>query len=265
VLIAQISDLHVRRKGDLLHHMINPARELRQAVAAIEGLVPRPAFVVATGDLVERGKPKEYRRLRKILGALTVPWFLVAGNHDDRDALREAFPDHAYLPPRGPLQYVVETRPVRLIVLDTTRRRKPGGELDEERLAWLDARLCESPAVPTVVAMHHPPFETGIAPVDAHGFRGRDALAAVVSAHPQVARIVCGHIHRARETAFGGTIASSAPSTAHQLVVDLRADGTYGITLERPAVTLLRWTGREIASTTLRPGDERQRALRAVG
>ena len=173
MLMAQITDTHVRRKGDLLHHMIHTGRELRRAVAAINSLRPRPDFVVATGDLVDRGKAKEYRRLHAILDELAVQYFLVAGNHDDPAGLRDEFREHRYLPRTGPLCYVVESRPVRLIALDTTRGRKPGGGLDAARLHWLDERLLEAPAVPTLIAMHHPPFDTGIPPVDAHPLRVR--------------------------------------------------------------------------------------------
>lgn len=134
VLVAQITDPHVRRKGDLLHHMIHTGRELRRCVAALNARFPRPTFVVATGDLVDRGKKKEYRRLRAILAELEMPVYLLAGNHDDPDGLRDAFGDHAYLPRTGPLCYAVETRPMRLVALDSTRGRKPGGELNEQRL-----------------------------------------------------------------------------------------------------------------------------------
>jgi Icc protein len=264
VLIAQITDMHIRRKGDLLHHMIHTGRELRRCVAALNALTARPAFVVATGDLVDRGKTKEYRRLRKILADLAIPIYLIPGNHDDAGGLRETFPDHAYLPRKGPLCYVVESRPVRLIALDSTRRnRKPGGELDDERLAWLDARLLEAPAVPTLVAMHHPPFDVGIAPLDRHPFRGRENLEAIIAAHPQVTRLICGHVHRATTHPFGGTIASSAPSTSQQLVLDHARHGGYAVRIEPPAFVLHQWTGREIVASVIRTNAGLQR-LRAV-
>jgi 3',5'-cyclic AMP phosphodiesterase CpdA len=249
VLFAQITDLHIRRKGDLLHHMIHTGRELRRCIATINRLPTLPEFVVATGDLVDRGKKKEYKRLRAILAELSVPCFLVPGNHDDGDGLRDAFPDHRYLPGSGPLCYVVESRPVRLIALDTTRRGKPGGELDRSRLAWLDDRLSEAPAAPTVIAMHHPPFATGIGPLDAKPLKGRDELAAIVGAHPQVVRLIAGHVHRGFEIPFAGTVATTIPSTAHQLVIDRDGDRGYTLRLERPAFALHRWTGRNVVTT----------------
>jgi Icc protein len=256
VLIAQITDTHIRRKGDLLHHMIHTGRDLRRAIAVLNAAVPRPALVVATGDLVDRGKAKEYKRLRKLLGELQMPFFLVPGNHDDRDELRDAFPDHGYLPPKGPLCYAIESRPVRLVALDTTRRRARGGELDAARLAWLDDTLRLAPAIPTLLAMHHPPFQVGVTPVDAHALRGCEELAQILAVHPQVVRIVCGHVHRFHEAAIGGVSAVSIPSTAHQLVVDGGAAGLpYTVRIEPPAIAYHRWTGRAMVSEIVRTND----------
>ena len=55
--------------------------------------------------------------LRRLLAPLSVPVYLLAGNHDEPMALRAAFADHAYLPPNGPLYYAVDLGPLRLIAL----------------------------------------------------------------------------------------------------------------------------------------------------
>jgi len=70
--------------------------------------------------------------------------FMIPGNHDARDAMRAAFPEHRYLPADGFLQYTVEGLPVRLIALDTLVEGKGHGELCDERLDWLEARLAEA-------------------------------------------------------------------------------------------------------------------------
>jgi 3',5'-cyclic AMP phosphodiesterase CpdA len=263
VLIAQITDLHVRPKGAVVHHMAPTAPYLRRTLEALEALDSRPDLIVATGDLTDRGKPKEYRRLRKLLAHTSIPVLLVPGNHDDRAVLRAAFTDHAYLPPRGPLQWSVDVGPLRVIGLDSLRKRHPGGELDAERLAWLAARLAEAPTRPTLLAMHHPPFAIGVGPVDAHGFRGVEAFAALVAAHPQIARIVCGHVHRTTTVAFAGTAASTAPSTAPQLVLD-RAGAFYRLRLEAPGFALHRWTGSRIVTEVRTLGGRAAERLEGV-
>ena len=53
---------------------------------------------------------------------------------------------------------------------------------------------------------------------------------------------------------FGGTIASSCPSTAHQAALDLRPNGIDSFTLEPPGFQLHRWTGRRLFTHTLNVG-----------
>lgn len=80
---------------------------------------------------------------------------------------------------------------------------------------------------PTVVLMHHPPFKTFVGPMDAFGLRSPETFASVIKRHPQVETILCGHVHRANEVRFAGTIASTAPSAAHQVALDLMEPPAY--------------------------------------
>ncbi|MFY9780836.1 MAG: phosphodiesterase [Candidatus Baltobacteraceae bacterium] len=242
MIVAQISDLHVTRKGRLLGHMVNTAKYLRRCVARLNSLKPRPDVVVATGDLVDAGKPKEYKRLRKILEELRVPLYVVPGNHDRSDAFREAFADHRYLPADGPAaQYVIDSYDLRLIGLDTTRPGEVGGGLDERRLSWLDEELGRAPSRPTLIFMHHPPFKTGIRQLDAAGFRGGEQFGAIVERHGQIERIVCGHIHRAMQVRWRGRFVCTAPSTAYQFALELRERRPLGFVLEPPGFLLHVW------------------------
>lgn len=179
-----------------------------------------------------------------------MPCYVVAGNHDDRAELKRAFADHqpmaTHLPANdGFLQYVIEDLPVRIVVVDTLLPGHDGGALCAERLAWLAATLAAAPARPTVVAMHHPPFRCGIGFMDELNLDGAAPLAAVIARYPNVERVLCGHVHRAIQTRFAGTIASTCPSTAHQISLDLRhaADPTY--MLEPPGFQLHRWTAED--------------------
>jgi Icc protein len=212
MIIAQISDMHVTAEGRLAYRRVDTAGHLARAVDHLLGLSPRPDAVLATGDLVDAGSPDEYARLRRLLAPLPMPVYLVPGNHDDRQALAAAFADHRYLPREGFMHYVVEPYPVRLVVLDTVVPGEGGGLMCEARLQWLDARLREAPARPTMVVMHHPPFKTGIAFMDSLGLANADALAAVIERHPQVERIVCGHLHRPSSGDGGAPSCSPRPA-----------------------------------------------------
>src|SRR3954451_18665121 len=104
--------------------------------------------------------------------------------------------------------------------------------LCEKRLAWLDRTLGERAHKPTLVMMHHAPFVTGLVHIDSVGMDGVEEFENVIKRHPQVERIVCGHVHRAIQARFAGTLASACPSTAHQTSIDLRVDGEDAFTLE---------------------------------
>jgi 3',5'-cyclic AMP phosphodiesterase CpdA len=157
-----------------------------------------------TGDLVDHGEPEEYEQLRHLLARLSMPVFVIPGNHDAREPLREAFRGAGYLPVDGYLQYAIEDYPLRLVALDTLVPGKHVGMLCAERLGWLDATLAAQPDRPTVILMHHPPFATGITYMDNYGLDNAAGLAQIVARHPQVERIVCGHLHRAIDRRFAG-------------------------------------------------------------
>ncbi|HZQ01980.1 MAG TPA: phosphodiesterase [Reyranella sp.] len=241
MLIAQISDMHIKAAGVLLYKRIDTAGYLERAVAHVMRLDPRPDIVIATGDLVDGGKPEEYALLRELLAPLAMPVYLIPGNHDARHALREAFADQGYLPASGYLQYAIDEHPVRLLALDTLADGKPHGELCEQRLGWLEARLGEQDR-PTLLFMHHPPFDCGIEAFDRAKLKiGGERLADIVRRNPHVERVMCGHVHRPIQTRWAGTMASIAPSTAHQATLDLREGAPLSMTMDPPGLALHQW------------------------
>lgn len=241
MLIVQITDMHLKREGELLYGRIDTTGYLERTVAHVNALDPRPDVALVTGDLVDGGKPEEYANLRRVLSQLAMPFYLIPGNHDARDPLREAFADHAWLPRAGFLQYVVEDLPLRLIALDTLVPGKSWGALCAERLDWLEARLGESDR-PTLLFMHHPPFACGIEVMD--GMRlneGGERLAELVRGHGNVERVLCGHVHRPIQVRWAGTMASIAPGTAHQVLLDLRDAAKLSLAMDPPGVALHLW------------------------
>jgi 3',5'-cyclic AMP phosphodiesterase CpdA len=242
MILAQLTDTHIKLPGRLAYRRVDTAAHLARAVAAVNALDPQPDVVALTGDLVDFGRPEEYEHLRALLAPLRAPYLLLVGNHDERAALRAAFPEHDYLPRAGFVQYAVDRGPLRLVALDTVIPLRGDGELCAERLDWLDRTLAAAPGRPTVVMMHHPPFRTGIAHMDAQGLAGRGAFAAVIGRHPQVERIICGHLHRSIQSRVARTLASTCPATCHQVALDLRPHGRSAFVLEPPGYQLHQWT-----------------------
>jgi 3',5'-cyclic AMP phosphodiesterase CpdA len=244
MLLAQISDLHIKRPGALAYRRVDTAAYLVRCVAALNALVPRPDAVIMTGDLVDQGDPQQYEHLKTLLAPLELPYFLLVGNHDDRAALRAAFPDRAELHSGGEfIQYAVDVGALRVIALDSLVPGQSGGTLCDARLAWLAAQLDAASGKPTIVALHHPPFVSGIGHMDELRLDPAAAakLAALIARYPNVERVICGHVHRPMFVRFGGTIASAVPAPAHQVALDLRDDAPSAFVMEPPAYALHRY------------------------
>ena len=241
-ILAQISDLHIKLPGKLSYRVVDCAAMLARCVEEVLRLPQPPDAIVITGDLVDFGRREEYEHLRALLSPLPMPYYLLPGNHDERIALRAVFADHAYLRQWQPyVQYAIDDWPVRLVALDTVIPGEGGGRLDGERLAWLDRTLAAERGKPTIVLMHHPPFPTLIGHMDRIGLEGSEALAEVITRHPQVERILCGHLHRPIQYRFAGTIASTSPSPAHQVALDLSPEAASRFKMEPPAFQLHAW------------------------
>ena len=242
-LLLQLSDLHIREPGRLAYGRLDTAPYLQQAVDTILRLPQQPNAVVITGDLSDFGRAAEYAHLRSLLARLTMPVFLMPGNHDDREEMRAFFPNHAYLNTYlgegGFIQFSVAVGGLQLVALDTVVPGASHGSLCAERLQWLAVTLDQHRPHPVVIAMHHPPFATLIGHMDDIGLlQGAAELEALVAQHANVERIICGHLHRSIQVRFGGTIAMTVPSPAHQVCLDLAPNALSAWTLEPPGFAL---------------------------
>ena len=218
MIIAQISDTHIDLDGPN-----GPVRfdNLQACVDDINRLDTLPDVVIHTGDLTQHGAPAEYEAARRILGALRCPFHVAAGNRDDRDAIRAAFPADGYLLPDTPfVQYRVEAFPVRLIAADTLSEQSNQGDFCQIRADSLRATLAEDTARPTVIFMHHPPFEVHelTYPRQFASWDSVEIMRRALDGQRHVAGIFCGHTHRNVAGTVGAVPASSMPSVA----VDLR-------------------------------------------
>jgi 3',5'-cyclic-AMP phosphodiesterase len=252
-LLAQISDLHIGDPGSHVLPALDTAPFLSRAIEQLNSFDPAADLVIATGDLVNDGQPSQYEHLRSLLAPLAVPIVLTPGNHDDIDALRAVMGD--LVPSARPrCDRVIDGEP-RLICLDSTRFPEASGALDDDQLQWFTETLAENPDVDTVVALHHPPFVTGISHMDAMALDAPSAaaLAEIVWANPQIERVLCGHVHRTVIRRWAGTLAMTAPSVAHAVAFDLRPDAPAAWALEPPAIALHRWEPGEGVVTHIVP------------
>ncbi|MBO9379570.1 phosphodiesterase [Sphingomonas histidinilytica] len=245
MLIAQLTDLHIgfdlENPDELNFHRV------AAAIDYVKGLSVVPDRLFLTGDLTDHGDVASYERLKGLVDGCGFPVHLCVGNHDDRAAMKQVFPD---LPVEdGFVQYVIDEPEVRIIVLDTLDPGHHGGAFGHRRAGWLKARLAEVPGKPVLIVLHHPPIETGIPWMTAHQTEPWVVmLDKAIGDRPDVT-MISGHIHRSITTRWHGRMLAVAPSTAPQVALEMapidpqRPDERPMIVAEQPGVALHLWTG----------------------
>lgn len=251
LLIAQITDIHIGfDPGNPDEHNM---QRLKAVLARIASGPNRPDLLLMTGDLTEFGDTASYARLAKAVADCPFPVLPMAGNHDAREPLLAAFPDTPSHD--GFVQYALDLGALRLVVLDTLDPGRHAGAFCAARAGWLKAELAAHPDTPTVIALHHPPFESGIAWLDSGANEPWIAtLAEALAGHDQVRAIISGHLHRTIHTAWNGIPLTVCASTAPLVSLDLnpvdpeQPDGREMISDELPAYALHRWDGVRLVS-----------------
>ncbi|WP_426441584.1 phosphodiesterase [Bradyrhizobium genosp. P] len=241
VLIAQISDLHIKPPGALAYGKVDTAKALERCVAALNAFEPALDFVVISGDLVDTPTAEEYDYLKRLLEPLKLPFAGIPGNHDSRELMRTAFPAAPYVRATGSLDQKIEVHGLDLLLLDSSVPGKPHGTLEASTLQWLDATLAMSADRPALLFLHHPPFKGGIWHMDQQDLFNADQLAGIVRAHPRARSIACGHVHRAMLTIFAGISATICPAPNHAVDLDLAQLRVPSFKVEPPAFHIHGW------------------------
>jgi len=251
VFIAQISDLHIKRPGELAYGHVDTATALSRCIVEINRFVPRPDLVVVSGDLVDTPTRDEYDHLKALLEPLEIPLLAVPGNHDERALMRAALPDQPYAQAAGALNIASRAGAVDVVLIDSTVPNAPHGEIDAGTLAWIDTTLAASTTRPALIFLHHPPYLTGIGHMDRQNLRNADQLAILLRRHARVRLIAAGHVHRATLSTFAGLAATICPAPNHAVALDLDERYPPSLKVEPPGFHLHAWFAGEDFGTVV--------------
>jgi 3',5'-cyclic AMP phosphodiesterase CpdA len=209
--------------------------EARAAVAAanrIDGL----GFVVQLGDLTHVGLLQEYRAMREVLDELSVPYFVLIGNHDQLGNGRAIY-ERMF----GPVDTAFTFGGTRFLLLDTNSR-EVGFDGSVPDLAWLRSRLVGAVAQECTALANAAVGRYGEAPVVLFAHVASDVEEFDVALRPEYAELLRGggvrasfhgHEHRFRSGADDGVpyyVVGGVEDRA-LLVASQRPDG--GFDLER--------------------------------
>ena len=217
-VIVHISDTHLLAGNRPLGGRYDTAGNLTATLAAVERTGIRPDAIVFTGDLTDLGEPDAYAALRAEVEPFTArlgaPVVWVAGNHDERPALREGLLDAA--PSSEPVTGVWDLGGLRLVALDSTVPGWHHGDLDAAQLDWLRDVLATPAPLGTILALHHPPLPSHIPFFDILELQHQDELAAAI-AGSDVRAILAGHLHYSTSGTFHGIPVSVASATCYTM------------------------------------------------
>ncbi|NYF16466.1 3',5'-cyclic AMP phosphodiesterase CpdA [Microbacterium sp. AK009] len=216
--VLHLSDTHLLAGNPPLGGRYDTEANLERTLEAVERLQVRPDALVFTGDLTDLGEPEAYRALREavepVADRLGAPLIWVAGNHDERPALRAALLDAA--PTEDPVIAVHDLGGLRLVALDTSVPGWHHGDLDQGQLEWLAEVLAEPAELGTILALHHPPLPSHLPLFDILELREQDRLARAI-AGTDVRLILAGHLHYSTSGSFAGVPVSVAAATCYTM------------------------------------------------
>ncbi|MEV8251036.1 phosphodiesterase [Microbacterium sp. NPDC076768] len=229
-VIVHVSDPHFLAGHAYLGGRYDVETNFARTLEAISAVHPHPSAIVITGDLTDLGEPEAYRRLRAavepVAEQLRAPIVWVAGNHDERPALRAGLLDLE--PSEQPVTSVHDLGGLRLIALDTSVPGWHHGDLDEAQLGWLSEVLATPAPLGTLLAMHHPPIPSHLPLFDILELRHQDELAEVIR-DTDVRGILAGHLHYSSNGMFAGVPVSVASATCYTMNVARPAADVNGM------------------------------------
>ncbi len=217
-LLLQITDTHILPPGNVLYGRIDTALHLRETVRNINRMRPLPHAVLFTGDLVEHADKSAYRHFINLIEPLKMPAWVIPGNHDDPQMMKEIFAGTDHFPAvDATFQYAIEDLPFRILALNSHSDGTELPEFNEQKLAWLNEQLGLSEK-PVLIAIHHPPMITGIELIDMGGSAWFQGIKSALAGHNQVKLVICGHCHTDLCGRIGQVPVYMAPANSHQLI-----------------------------------------------
>ena len=222
MILVQISDTHIIDPSNKPSKVAeNRIDNLENCVSNILKLETKPNALIHTGDVSHNGSVEEYQLFLNIIKKLNIPIFYTPGNRDNRKNLTSIF-THSYLTDaeKGIFIYSSNFAKFRLVSFDTSCDRNNQGEITIEKLSIFSKILNKERNIPTVIFMHHPPFNISLSSSKIIEFNSQDLLPKfrkILSSNNNIVGLFCGHIHRNFKSKIGNVISYTLPPVALDL------------------------------------------------
>jgi Icc protein len=211
--VLQLTDSHLYADPSRCLLGINTLETFDQVLAQAMHEQGRPDLLLATGDLVHDASDTGYKRLLGRLKLTGVPSYCLPGNHDLPHKLKQVLnQENVHTLPS------VQAEGWSLIFLDSTIPGNESGNLDNSQMELLQLLLEAHTDKHTLICMHHHPLPVGSRWMDTMALKNPDEFFNLLSHHPQVKAVLCGHIHQDYDGNHNGVRLIGTPSTCVQFV-----------------------------------------------
>lgn len=205
VTFVHLTDLHIGDPAADDHLFSNTQETLRQVLALVAAIEPKPSFLVASGDLANRGDAESYAVLKEIMQATDLPVVYAIGNHDTREGFYAGM-GIASASADAPYFHDCVVDGVHIVTLDSSTPGFIGGTIEDEQFEWLERVLDTHPDLPKLIVSHHPPA-LGEGPDVAHwrhiAYEHSVRLGELLEGR-NIVGILSGHIHHDRVSVWNG-------------------------------------------------------------
>jgi Icc protein len=205
VTFVHLTDLHIGDHKTDDHLFSDTAQTLREIMAQVATIEPKPSFIVASGDLTNAGDAESYVLLREIMAQTELPVIYAIGNHDTREGFYAGMEIDTDAPD-APFYHDRIVEGIHVITLDSSTPGFIGGTIEEEQFEWLAEVLDTHPTLPKLIVSHHPPA-LGDGPDLAfwrHIDYGHSVRLAELLKGRNIVGILSGHIHHDRVSNWFG-------------------------------------------------------------
>ncbi len=242
--ILQITDTHIAPPTRKVGGLLNTAELFEQAIEKIKDDLPRFGKidkVIVTGDLSEFGDPESYVFFKSNIDSLGIPYLVIPGNHDCRETMKLSFTNQTFSPGNTDMNWHHCLDDFDLIGLDSCLASQGKGELSPQSLTFLSQALSNNKTKPVLIALHHPPFESGVKFMDKIGLNNAEEFAEVLHQTQRPVRVICGHLHNQMIGEVGGKVAIIGPATISSFKTDYRDNAPIGFTTKLGGYMIHDW------------------------
>ena len=247
----QISDSHIG--FDFKTPYPNSVGTLDEAIAKVNALPAKPAFMIHTGDISHLSLASQFDDADRIISQTRLDVHYVPGEHDFVDADRKLFLERYGRGTKGAGWYSFDANGVHFIGLVNVFDLRAGGlgNLGNEQLEWLEADLKGRSASTPIVVFAHIPLWT-VYPDWGWGTEDGGRVLEYLKRFGSVT-VLNGHIHQVMQKVEGNVTFHTARSTAFPQPAPGTAPSPGP--LKVPADKLRGMLG--IASVTFKQGEQR--------